>query len=265
MTTNNTNRAIAAKNGIIKIFVGLTYVGMVVVNYLANSLPINDRTTGEISNAYPNLFSPAGITFSIWGLIYLLLAGYVVYQFTKSGQNQKKLLQKVNIYFIATSVANICWVFAWHYDFIGLSLLIMAALLFFLIRIADILRDEPLTLQDKLFVHAPFSVYFGWITVAAIANATVFLVSIGWNGFGMADHVWTSIIVLIGAAIGILRMLKDKNVVYGLVLIWAYLGILIKHVSDTGFEGEYTSVIVTVLVSMALFGFFGTRILVKMK
>ncbi|MFO7844077.1 MAG: tryptophan-rich sensory protein, partial [Bacteroidales bacterium] len=189
MTTNNTNRAIAAKNGIIKIFVVLTYVGMVVVNYLANSLPINDRTTGEISNAYPNLFSPAGITFSIWGLIYLLLAGYVVYQFTKSGQNQKKLLQKVNIYFIATSVANICWVFAWHYDFIGLSLLIMAALLFFLIRIADILRDEQLTLQDKLFVHAPFSVYFGWITVAAIANATVFLVSIGWNGFGMADHV----------------------------------------------------------------------------
>jgi hypothetical protein len=141
----------------------------------------------------------------------------------------------------------------------------MAALLFFLIKIADILRNEQLTLQDKLFVHTPFSVYFGWITVAAIANATVFLVSIGWNGFGMADHVWTSIIVLIGAGIGILRMIKDKNVVYGLVLIWAYLGILIKHVSDTGFGGQYMSVIVTVIVSMALFTFFVTRILVKMK
>ena len=265
MTTNNPNRAIATKNGIIKIFVVITYVGMVFVNYLANSLPINDRTTGEISNAYPNLFSPAGFTFSIWGLIYLLLAGYVVYQFTKRGEGQKKLLQKVNIYFMATSVANICWVFAWHYDFMGLSLLIMAALLFFLIRIADILRDEPLTLQDKLFVHAPFSVYFGWITVAAIANATVFLVSIGWDGFGMADHVWASIIIVIGATIGILRMLKDKNAIYGFVLIWAYLGLLIKHVSDTGYGCEYTSVIVTVIGCIVLFGFFVTRILIKMK
>jgi len=265
MPTNNTKRGIAAKNGILKILVVITYVGMVFVNYLANSLPINDRTTGEISNAYPNLFSPAGFTFSIWGLIYLLLAGYVVYQFTKRGEGQKKLLQKVNIYFMATSVANICWVFAWHYDFIGLSLLIMAALLFFLIRIADMLRDKQLTLLDKLLVHTPFSVYFGWITVAAIANATVFLVSIGWNGFGIADYVWTSIIILIGAAIGILRMLKDKNVIYGFVLIWAYLGILIKHVSDTGYGCEYTSVIVTVIGCIVLFGFFVTRILLKTK
>jgi len=238
---------------------------MVIVNFLANSLPINNRTTGEISNAYPNLFSPAGLTFSIWGLIYLLLAGYVLYQFSKNAQKKGVLLTKVNMYFIATSVANILWIFAWHFDYIGFSLIIMAALLFFLIKIADILRDEQLTLQDKLFVHAPFNVYFGWITVAAIANATVFLVSIGWNGFGMADHLWASIIILIGAIIGILRMLKDKSVVYGLVLIWAYLGILIKHVSATGFGGQYTSVIVTVLVSMALFGFFMTRILVKMK
>jgi len=265
MPTNNTKRGIAAKNGILKILVVITYVGMVFVNYLANSLPINDRTTGEISNAYPNLFSPAGITFSIWGLIYLLLAGYVVYQFTKRVQRNKVLFKRVNIYFIATSFANICWIFAWHYDFIGLSLLIMTALLYFLIRIADILRDKQLTLRDKLWLHAPFSVYFGWVTVAAIANATVFLVSIDWNGFGIAEHVWTSIIIVIGATIGILRMLKDKNVVYGLVLIWAYLGILIKHVSDTGFGGQYMSVIVTVLICMFLFAFFVTRILIKMK
>jgi len=253
------------KNVIFKFFAIITYVGMVIVNFLANSLPINNRTTGEISNAYPNLFSPAGLTFSIWGLIYLLLAGYVLYQFSKNAQKKGVLLTKVNMYFIATSVANILWIFAWHFDFIGLSVLIMGVLLFSLIRIADMLGDEQLTLQDKLFVYVPFSVYFGWITVAAIANVTVFLVSIGWNGFGLDDWVWTIIILLVGAVIGILRMLKDKNIFYALVLIWAYLGILIKHVSANGFGGQYTSVIVTVLVSMALFGFFMTRILVKMK
>lgn len=253
------------KNLIIKIFAVITYIVMVVVNFLANSLPINNRTTGEISNAYPNLFAPAGVTFSIWGLIYLLLAGYVLYQFTKVGKKQEALITKINIFFIAASVANILWIFAWHYDFIGLSLLVMAALLFSLIKIAGILRGKELTLHEKLFIDAPFSVYFGWITVAAIANVTVFLVSIGWNGFGIADFVWTSMILLVGAFIGILRMLKDKNAVYGFVLIWAYLGILLKHVSVSGFSGQYTSVIVTVFICLAFFGFFVTRILIITK
>ncbi|MFO7827580.1 MAG: hypothetical protein R6V23_03065 [Bacteroidales bacterium] len=253
------------KNVITKIFVVITYVAMVVVNFLASSLPINDRTTGEISNTYPNLFAPAGLTFSIWGLIYLLLAGYVVYQFTKRGEKKEVLITKVNIFFIATSVANISWVFAWHYDYIGLSVIIMAILLYSLIKIADSLRDEQLTLHEKLFVYAPFSVYFGWITVAAIANVTVFLVSIGWNGFGITDFVWTSIILLVGAFIGVFRMVKDKNVVYGFVLVWAYLGILLKHVSVSGFGGQYISVIITILVCLALFGIFVARILIKTK
>lgn len=141
----------------------------------------------------------------------------------------------------------------------------MGVLLFSLIRIADILGDEQLTLQDKLFVYVPFSVYFGWITVAAIANVTVFLVRIGWNGFGMADHVWASIIILIGAVIGIFRMLKDKSVFYGLVLIWAYVGILIKHVSATGFGGQYPVVIASVIVCLVLFGFMVVRMIIKMK
>jgi len=84
------------KNTLIKIFAGLAYVAMVIVNSLANILPINGRTTGAVSNAYPNLFAPAGPAFSIWGLIYLLLGGYVVYQFVKKDQKTEELLQKIN-------------------------------------------------------------------------------------------------------------------------------------------------------------------------
>ena len=174
-------------------------------------------------------------------------------------------MKKINVLFIATSLANISWIFAWHYDFIGLSVLIMAALLVLLIKIADILRVEQLTAREKLFIATPFSVYFGWITVAAIANITVFLVSIGWNGFGIADFVWTSMILLAGALIGVLRMRKDKNIAYGLVLIWAYLGILLKHLSAAGFGGQYPSVIATVMVCLVLFVFFAVRVYYKQK
>lgn len=247
----------------IKVFAGVTYVAMIVMNFLANSLPINNRSTGDISEAYPNLFAPAGLTFSIWGLIYLLLAGYVFYQFISPGKDndQKKegLLKKINILFIFTSLANISWIFAWHYDFIGLSVIIMAGLLFLLIKIADILRLEQMTAREKFFILTPFSIYFGWITIAAIANITVFLVSLGWTGFGLADFIWTSVILLVGALIGILRMNQDKNIAYSLVLIWAYLGILFKHLSVSGFDRQYPNVIFTVIICLIFFIFFYSK------
>ncbi len=246
-----------------KIFSSIVYVAMVAVNFLANGLPINNRSTGDISDAYPNLFAPAGPAFAIWGLIYLLLGGYVLYQFVRKDKKTEELFQKINPLFIATSLANISWIFAWHYDYIGLSVFIMATLLILLIKIADILHAEQFTAIEKLFVWAPFSIYFGWITVASIANISVFLVSIGWSGFGIADFVWTSIILLVGALIGILRIRKDNNIAYGLVLVWAYSWILFKHISAGGFNRQYPNIIATVIVCLVLFGVFIGRIFIK--
>lgn len=243
---------------------GVAYAVMVAVNFLANGLPINNRSTGEISDAYPNLFAPAGPAFSIWGLIYLLLGGYVLYQFLEKDQKIEDLFRKINPLFIATSLANISWIFAWHYDSIGLSVIIMAALLVLLIRIADILRAESFTAWGKLFIWAPFSIYFGWITVASIANITVFLVSIGWDGFGIADALWTSVILLVGAVIGIARMRRDNNIAYGMVFIWAYAWILFKHISEDGFDGQYPSIIATAIACLVLLAFsVGRRVYKK--
>ncbi|HAU98769.1 MAG: hypothetical protein UX04_C0002G0059 [Microgenomates group bacterium GW2011_GWF2_45_18] len=238
------------KNLIIKLCVAVSYLAMIWVNYLANALPINNRSTGAISDAYPNLFAPAGITFSIWGLIYFLLAGYVIFQFTTRGQQKEKLIAKINPLFIATSLINMLWIFAWHYDYIGVSVILMSAFLVLLIKIADTLRTESMTAQEKLFISTPFFVYFGWITVATIANITVFLVSTGWTGFGIADYIWTSAVLLVGTLIGILRLRKDKQIAYGLVFLWAYLGILLKHTTAGGFDGKYPSVIVTVIACL---------------
>ncbi|MFA4942616.1 MAG: tryptophan-rich sensory protein [Patescibacteria group bacterium] len=253
------------KNKLIKILAGAAYLAMVVVNFMANYLPINNRSTGEISSAYPNLFAPAGLTFSIWGLIYLLLAGYVLYQFINSSQEKDQLFNKINPFFIITSLANISWIFAWHYNYISLSVLIMAILLLLLIKIADIIRAQKFSHWEKVLIKIPFSIYFGWITVAAIANITVFLVSINWDGFGVNDFIWTSVILSVGALIGILRMNRDKNIAYGLVLVWAYLGILLKHLSATGFNGEYPIIIATVILCLALFLFFIGRIIYSNK
>jgi hypothetical protein len=143
--------------------------------------------------------------------------------------------------------------------------LIMITLLLLLIKIANIIRMQKFSWLEKLLIWAPFSIYFGWISVATIANITVFLVSINWQGFGVADFIWTSIILLVGALIGILRMRRDSNIAYGLVLVWAYLGILLKHLSVSGFSGKYPLVIATVILCLFLFSFFIGSIIYQKK
>lgn len=248
-----------------KFLVTIAYIAMVVVNFLANRLPINNRSTGDISDAYPNLFAPAGLTFAIWGLIYLSLLGYVIYQFTRKEQGVEALLKKINPLFLGTSLANIAWIFAWHYDYIGLSVLLMIVLLVLLIRIADVLRGQSLGFLQKLFCWLPFSLYFGWITVALIANVTVFLVSTGWGGFGVPEYMWTNVVLVVGAVIGSFRIWKDSNVAYGLVLIWAYSGIVLKHISDGGFDGQYPSIVLTALACLGLYLILVARIALSKK
>jgi FtsH-binding integral membrane protein len=129
----------------------------------------------------------------------------------------------------------------------------MIGLLISLIKIADILRSQKLNALENWLVRLPFSIYFGWITVATIANITVLLVSLGWNGFGLSDVFWTVVVLLVGAVIGSWRTIHDRNIPYALVLIWAYGAILSKHLSATGFAGQYPAVIYTVIGCLIVF------------
>lgn len=234
---------------ILKFSTLVAYGVMVAVNYLAVALPLAGRDTGAISDSYPNLFAPAGYAFSIWGLIYTLLFIFVIYQFRRNDV----LVGQINKVFIVNALFNASWIFAWHYDLIWLSVFIMIGILITLIRIADIVRVKDLTFSERWFIRVPFSVYFGWITVAIIANITVFLVSVGWNRFGLPESLWTIVILLIGVLIGSWRMLYDRFIPYGLVLIWAYGAIFFKHRSTIGFNGQYPSIIWTVLLCLAVF------------
>lgn len=230
---------------VVKIFVVITFIAMVVANALANILPVNGQNTGQISDSYPNLFAPAGITFSIWGVIYLLLALYTFYQLFL--YKNQEIIFKVGIIFSISCIANTVWIFAWHYNIIPLSMLLTLVMLISIIAVTKIVR------QESFIVRVPFSVYFGWLTVATIANATVLLVDLEWKGFGISQDIWTIVVLIVGIIIGTVTCLKNKDIAYGLVLIWAYLGIFIKHESPTGFQGQYLGVVITVVAGIVIF------------
>lgn len=240
------------RDAIIKIITAITFLVMVIVNGLANALPINGVNTGQISDSYPNLFAPAGLTFAIWGLIYLLLAGYTLYQlgFFRDDTNamRSELLSRIGVLFSVSSIANTAWIFAWHYHIIPLSMLLMIVILVCLILINQTMKNQGFSQREYFFIRLPFSVYFGWITVATIANATVLLVSIGWNGFGLAEEIWAIIMISAGLIIAIATMLRNRDIAYGLVIVWAYAGILLKHTSSEGLAGQYPAVITTTTV-----------------
>lgn len=186
----------------------------------------------------------------------MLLGAYTLYQLgffrNKNNHRRDALLNEIGVCFSISSMANVFWILAWHYDFIGLSVILMLVILISLILINRILKEEELNSREKLFIRVPFSVYFGWITVATIANITTWLVSINWNGFGISEVVWTVIILLVGVTIGILTLLSNKDISYGLVIIWAYVGILVKHISKNGIGGQYPAIILTVAICIAL-------------
>jgi len=236
---------------VIKVLVVITFLVMVIVNALADILPINGVGTGQVSDLYKNLFAPTGYTFIIWGLIYLLLAGYSFYQIKRNVSNSS-LLDRIGFYFIISSITNTFWIFAWHYYRILTSMLLMIIILVCLIMIVREISKTKLAPKEKIFIKLPFSIYFGWITVATIANATALLVSLGWNGFGISETVWTVAVIIIGLIIGAAVILKNRDIAYGLVIIWAYAGILVKHVSVSGFDGKYPSITATVIVSIVI-------------
>jgi hypothetical protein len=245
------------KNAFLNVFAAISFLVMVVVNALANILPINGIGTGAVSDSYPNLFAPAGLTFAIWGVIYLLLAAYTLFLLGPlRGRKQpanEALLRKTAIVFAVTSWVNTAWIFSWHYKIIPLSMVLTAFLLIALISQMAMINAQPLSTREKILIRLPFSVYFGWTTVATIANAVTLLVSLGWNRFGLSETVWAIIILAVGAVIGAVTILRQRDIAYGLVFIWAYAGILLKHVSADGFAGQYPGVIIAAGVCLALF------------
>jgi benzodiazapine receptor len=208
----------------------LAVVATLVINGLANALPLNGLTTGEISDRFQVYFVPAGYVFSIWGLIYVALVAFAVYQALPSQRNNPRL-RRIGYLFALSCLANIAWLFLWHYEVFPLTLVAMLALLLLLIAIylrLAIGRAQVST-AEKWLVHVPFSIYLGWITVATIANVTSLLDYLNWNGWGISPEAWTVIMLVAAVGIASAVSLTRGDVAYMLVIVWAFAGIAVKH------------------------------------
>lgn len=210
--------------------VALSVLAVIVVNGLANALPINDRTTGEISDRFDVLFVPAGYVFSIWGLIYVGLIVYAVYQFLPS-QRDNPRLRAIAPWFVLSCAANIAWIFLWHYEMFVLTLPAMLTLLGSLIAIYLALGIGRGTVPpgERIAVRAPFSIYLGWVTVATIANVTAVLDFVQWDAWGLSAETWTVIMLVAGTAIALAVAFTRGDFVYPWVVVWAFAGIAVRQ------------------------------------
>lgn len=209
----------------------ITSILTIFVNFLANALPINNLTTGELSDSYPNLFVPAGYVFAIWGVIYLFIGIFTFYQYL---HRDEEFISQVSVFFILSNIANAVWIVLWHYQQVFLSLLVMIVLLLSLIIVYLRLGIGMtiLTTNEKLGIHTLFSIYLGWITVATVANVTAFLVDINWEPFLLDETMWTVVVLLVATIIAGTTVIMRNDIIYGLVPIWAFIGIAVKRIPD---------------------------------
>ena len=198
------------------------------VNAAANILPINGVNTGEISARYPTGFTPAGWVFSIWGLIYIGLVAFSVFAARGRGAAADRIRDIEPAYWLSC-VANAAWIFMWHYGHIRASLALMFVILACLIFIYLRLRSSfASTWSGRLCVDAPFSLYFGWITTATLANLAAWFYAIGTWPFGLPMDDWALLTVVTATAIYTAMGVKTRDVIYTLVFGWASLGIVLQ-------------------------------------
>lgn len=228
--------------------VSVATAATLVVNYLANGLPINGQTTGDVTRRFQVYFVPAGYVFSIWTLIYLGVIAYSVYlSLTLArARDDSGAARAIAPWYVLTAVANCCWLFAWHHNRFPLSMLLMLVLLVALIVIYRLQASRPPTSTlERWTVHIPFRVYLGWISVATIANATITLDSAGWSGFGLSEQTWGVIMIAVAAVLGVVMNVLHRDIAYGLVLVWALVGIAVR-LHDT------TSILIASLAGAAV-------------
>lgn len=247
----------------------LFFVFMITMNALANGLPLNGYNTGEISAFYPNRFVPAGFTFSIWGIIYLLLLGYTVFSTSLLWKKNEAdpLLKPVTYvanYFTLTCALNGAWIMVWHLLQIELSLLFMLWLLATLVVIYVKLQAyrTQLTGVQSLLLYVPFIVYLGWISVATIANTTALLVHYKWNGFGIDAVMWSCIMMTVAALLGTFFSVFRRDFFYTLVVAWALYGISVS-------QNEYSNIVtiaqggIALCLAMVVIGLFRKQAVVN--
>ncbi|HVO77707.1 MAG TPA: tryptophan-rich sensory protein [Methanomassiliicoccales archaeon] len=212
------------------------YIVMIVVNGIAGATTlIGGRTTADVSNAYPTPITPAGYVFAIWGVIYVLLAAFVVYQALPRNKD-RAFHERIGWLFVLSCALNIIWIVLWQSLQLGLSVLVI--LLYLLALVAIYVRLDIGKVKvgrgERLTVHLPFSVYLGWLTIATVADVAVTLTAANWDGFGLGLDIWMEVMFLVILVVAVAIAFLRRDIAYELVIIWAFAGIAVNQGSNPG-------------------------------
>ena len=241
----------------LQILNGIAFISTIFINYLSNTGIMNGKTIGSISDNIKSLFTPAGYAFSIWGLIYLLLFGFIFYQgrsLFKKNINDDFIL-KINYWFIISCIANFLWIFSWVYEYTGISCLFIFILLFSILKIIfnNNLQIEKTSKSRLIFLNLPFVIYGGWVTVASVANVSSFLVKLNWNGFNISPILWTIIMIIIATVINIIVVYKRNMYAFAFVGTWALIAIGVANQTNENSITYVTYFASALLVSYNIF------------
>ena len=226
-----------------------SFVFVLVMNSVATALPLNGLSVGGVSDRYTTLFATIDFTFGIWGLIYL---GLTIYSFTQLFQDNE-VITKITPWFIAANIFNGTWIIAWRLELLWLSSLILIGLLICLYKINKVTTAKKTTFEQTVSVRLPFEIYFGWVSVATIANISSFLVQQGFqDGYLLSAESWTIVILVVATLIGTATALVNSSPAYSLVLVWAFFGIYSRHTSTFEWNFQYPNIILATQVLMAV-------------
>jgi len=244
------------KDRFLKLGSVITFAIMILVNILSNMNYKNLKSVAEVSRSYPNLLTPADFTFLIWAVIYTLLLFFTLYQLEviKGGNIRYKedMLHMIRIVFITTNLLNAGWIFAWICEYMALSVMLSTGILIALYICGNLLKKEYLTLWERILIKLPFSLYFGWMTVATAINIVVLMISTGFSGLGVSEELWLVVLILLVTSFAAYRTVKNRDIIYCLSILWGYFGCVIQHISANGWKAAYPRVIAVMLLGSAV-------------
>jgi TspO/MBR family len=231
----------------------------VTLSYLTQFKLINEQDVGQVSDAYDSLFTPAGITFAIWGVIYTALLFFCIYHIRMAFKNEdthpaNENVRRIGFWFILNNIGAAAWLIVWTKGWIPASagLILFQLLTLIVIQLRLNIHDPSSKPDSKIFTQFPLSIYFGWLTIATIANISVYLLASGWKGFGLdySPIEWTRIMIGIAVFLTALVVFTRRNVFFGLVIIWALYGIILKRESLN--SAVYADVIKTARIGLGI-------------
>lgn len=239
-------------------------VATLIMNGLSANPDLFGKSMADVGESRAIFFLPSGYVFAIWGIIYILLIGFIIYQFRPIAK-ENGTLEAVGWWFVVSSVANVVWLFLFLLDQVWLSTVVMLVLLGSLIMIYQRLKigQGQVDWQQKWAAHIPFSVYLGWISVATVANFSAALYESGQitSFLGIGADIWTVIMMLVAGGLAATMLFRRFDIAYALVIIWALYGINVRPFDTPTFSVladlnaslvNTSALVITILVALAI-------------